>query len=148
MVPSGTVGVAGYTLSGGLGWLARSRGFACNSVRGMEVVTADGEIRRVDADTDPDLFWALRGGGGTHAVVTSFDHGLVEMREAFAGSLMWPIERAREISQAWREWVAGAPGRAQRDFEAGPLPPVPPGSRSAPRPGTGRDHLRLRGRRR
>lgn len=122
---SGTVGVAGYTLSGGLGWLARSRGFACNSVRGMEAVTADGEIRRVDADTDPDLFWALRGGGGTHAVVTSFDHGLVEMREAFAGSLMWPIERAREISQAWREWVAGAPDELSATQKLVRFPPFP-----------------------
>ena len=93
---SGTVGVAGYTVSGGLGWLARSRGFACNSVRGMEVVTADGEIRRVGPDSEPDLFWALRGGGGTHAISTSFDHGLVELAEAYAGSLMWPIEKAGE----------------------------------------------------
>jgi FAD/FMN-containing dehydrogenase len=122
---SGTVGVAGYTVSGGLGWLARSRGFACNSVRGMEVVTADGEIKRVDADSDPDLFWALRGGGGTHAVVTSFDHGLVAMREAFAGSLMWPIERAREVSQAWREWMASAPDELSATLKLVRFPPFP-----------------------
>jgi FAD/FMN-containing dehydrogenase len=122
---SGTVGVAGYTVSGGLGWLARSRGFACNSVRGMEVVTADGEIRRVDAESDSDLFWALRGGGGTHAIVTSFDHGLVEMREAFAGSMMWPIERAREVSQAWREWTAAAPDELGATLKLVRFPPFP-----------------------
>ncbi len=70
------VGVAGYTLGGGLSWLARSRGLAANSVTALEVVTADGEHRRVDADHDPDLFWALRGGGGSFAVVTALELSL------------------------------------------------------------------------
>ena len=122
---SGTVGVAGYTLSGGLGWLGRSRGFACNSVRAMEVVTADGEIRRVDADSDPDLFWALRGGGGTHAIVTSFEHGLVELREVYGGSLMWPIEMAGKVAQAWREWTQSAPDELSATIKLIRFPPLP-----------------------
>ncbi|HET6832121.1 MAG TPA: FAD-binding protein [Solirubrobacterales bacterium] len=122
---SGTVGVAGYTLSGGLGWLARSRGFACNSVRSMEVVTADGEIRRVGPEAEPELFWALRGGGGTHAIVTSFEHGLVELSEAYAGSLMWPIEMASEVAHAWRDWAEGAPDELATTLKLLRFPPFP-----------------------
>lgn len=122
---SGTVGVAGYTLSGGLGWLARSRGFACNSVRSMEAVTADGEIRTISAESDPDLFWALRGGGGSHAIVTSFELGLVELSQAFAGSLMWPIERASEVARAWREWAAAAPEELSVTLKLLRFPPLP-----------------------
>jgi FAD/FMN-containing dehydrogenase len=122
---SGTVGVAGYTLSGGLGWLGRSRGFACNSVRSMEVVTADGEIRRVGRDADPDLFWALRGGGGTHAIVTSFEHDLVELPEAYAGSLMWPIEMAGEVAHAWRDWAERAPDELMTTLKLLRFPPFP-----------------------
>jgi len=123
---SGTVGVAGYTLSGGLGWLARSHGFACNRVRSMEVVTADGEIRRVASDSEPDLFWALRGGGGGQAIVTSFDHGLVEMADAYAGSLMWPIEKAGEIASAWRDWAEGLPDELSATLKLLRFPPFPP----------------------
>jgi FAD/FMN-containing dehydrogenase len=122
---SGTVGVAGYTLGGGLGWLARSRGFACNSVRSMEVVTADGEIRRVGVDSEPELFWALRGGGGTHAIVTSFDHGLVALAEAYAGSLMWPIEQAAEVAHAWREWSEALPDELSTTLKLLRFPPLP-----------------------
>jgi FAD binding domain len=122
---SGTVGVAGYTLSGGLGWLARSEGFACNSLRSMEVVTADGEIRRVGPDSDPDLFWALRGGGGTHAIVTSFEHGLVELTEAYAGSLMWPIEKAGAVAHAWRDWAEGLPETLSATLKLLRFPPFP-----------------------
>jgi len=122
---SGTVGVAGYTLSGGLGWLARSRGFACNSVRSIEVVTADGELRRVASDSEPDLFWALRGGGGTHAIATSFDHGLAELAEAYAGSLMWPIEKAHEVAHAWREWAQALPEELSATLKLLRFPPFP-----------------------
>jgi len=122
---SGTVGVAGYMLGGGLGWLGRSHGFACNSVRAMEVVTADGEIRRVDEDDDPDLFWALRGGGGGHAIVTSFEIELVELREAYAGSLMWPIEMAGSVAQAWREWTQSVPDELSATLKLIRFPPFP-----------------------
>ena len=72
---SGTVGVAGYMLRGGLGWLARSRGFACNSVARWMPSPPTGGSAGSTPSHEPDLFWALRGGGGTHAIVTSFEHG-------------------------------------------------------------------------
>ena len=65
------VGVVGFTLGGGLSWLGRGHGFACNRVTAIDLVTADGEQRTVDAENDPDLFWALRGGGGGYAMVTA-----------------------------------------------------------------------------
>ncbi len=122
---SGTVGVAGYTLSGGLGWLGRSHGFACNSVRSLEVVTAEGEIRRIDGESDPDLFWALRGGAGTPAIVTSLELGLVELREAYAGSMFWPIERAGDVARAWREWTADLPDELSTTIKLIRFPPFP-----------------------
>ena len=70
------IGVVGYTTGGGFGWLARRHGLACNKVRAIELVTADGEQRRVDADNDADLFWALRGGGGSFGVVTAIEFDL------------------------------------------------------------------------
>lgn len=106
---SGGVGVAGYTLGGGIGWLARRKGFASSHVRSLDVVTADGEHRHVDAGHEPDLFWALRGGGGPGAIVTSLELELFPLREAFAGSLLWPIDHATEIVRAYREWISGVP---------------------------------------
>ena len=106
---SAGVGVAGYTLGGGIGWLSRREGFASSHVRAFDVVGADGKARRVDASSDPELFWALRGGGGRPVIVTSFDLELFELRAAFGGSLMWPIEQAEEIVEAYREWIAGVP---------------------------------------
>jgi FAD/FMN-containing dehydrogenase len=122
---SGTVGVAGYTLTGGLSWLGRSRGFACNNVRSIDVVTADGEERRVDADHDPDLFWALRGGGGGEAVVTGFEIELCELETAYAGSLMWPIEQAAEIVPVWHALTEAAPEELTSWLKLIRFPPFP-----------------------
>jgi UDP-N-acetylenolpyruvoylglucosamine reductase len=122
---SGSVGVAGYTLGGGIGWLSRSYGFASSHVRSLEVVTADGEQRHVDAGHERDLFWALRGGGGGQAIVTSIEFELFELREAFAGALMWPIERASEIVHAYREWTSTAPDAVTSTFKLVRFPPLP-----------------------
>ncbi len=104
------VGVVGYTLGGGMGWLARRHGLACNSVRAVELVTADGELRCVDARTEPELFWALRGGGGNYGVVTAMTFDLVELSEVFAGSVIYPAdERAGEIIQSWHDWTRDVP---------------------------------------
>src|SRR5262249_39677721 len=84
------VGVVGYTLGGGLSWLGRRYGFACNRVRAIELVTAAGEARTVDAENDPDLFWALRGGGGGYAIVTALHLDLVPIGDIYAGALLWP----------------------------------------------------------
>lgn len=129
------VGVVGYSVGGGLGWLGRRHGFACNSVRRFEVVTADGETRRVDADNEPDLFWALRGGGGSFAVVTAMDVGLVEAREVYAGSVVLPAESGREIFQRFREWAAEAPEELTsiaRFLHLPPLPQIPEPLRDRP----------------
>src|SRR5205823_13220000 len=84
------VGVVGYTLGGGLSWLARKFGLAANSVLAAELVTADGQAVRVDREHDPELFWALRGGGGSFGVVTALEFTLFPVRTLYAGDLFWP----------------------------------------------------------
>jgi hypothetical protein len=106
---SPAVGVMGYTLGGGLGWLARRYGLACNSVLAADVVTAEGRRLHVDREHQPDLFWALRGGGGSFAVVTALEFALYPVRELYAGALFWPQERAAEVLEAWRAWTADVP---------------------------------------
>ncbi len=103
------VGVTGYTLGGGLSWLGRRHGFACNRVRAVEVVTADGERRTVDADNEPDLFWALRGGGGNFAVVTALHLNLLPIADVYAGVLLFPAEVGAAGVRAYREWAEGLP---------------------------------------
>jgi len=103
------VGVVGYTLGGGIGWLARRHGLACSSVLAVEAVAADGRIVRADADSEQDLYWALRGGGGGFAVVTALEFALYQVAEVYAGALFWPLERAGEVLHTWRELVAEAP---------------------------------------
>jgi FAD binding domain len=122
---TGTVGVTGYMVGGGVGWLGRKYGFASNTVVGFEVVTADGQARTVDADNEPDLFWALRGGGGAFAIVTDLRFGLVELREVYAGQLMWPLERAPEVAAAYREWTASAPRELCASLKQLRFPPLP-----------------------
>src|SRR5262245_18259084 len=106
---SPTVGVIGYTLGGGLGWLGRKHGFACNHVKAIEVVTADGEIRQVDHEANPDLYWALRGGGGAYAVVTALHLELLPIPEVYAGLLIFPAELGADAIKTWRDWAAEAP---------------------------------------
>jgi hypothetical protein len=122
---SGGVGVAGYTLGGGVGWLARREGFSSTHVRSFDVVTADGEERHVDADHEPDLFWALRGGGGTPVIVAALELELFPLREAFAGALLWPMEQASEIVHAYRAWIASAPDSVTSTLKLLRVPPVP-----------------------
>jgi UDP-N-acetylenolpyruvoylglucosamine reductase len=97
------VGVVGYTLGGGVGWLGRKYGLSASNVTAIEAVTADGRLVRADADHEPDLFWALRGGGGSFAVVTAIELRLFPVATVCAGLLWWPIEAAEEVLQAWRE---------------------------------------------
>jgi hypothetical protein len=122
---SPNVGVAGYTLGGGLSWLGRKYGFACNRVSAIELVTADGEARVVDAATDPDLFWALRGGGGGYAVVTALHLELVPVSEAYAGALLFPPDLAADGIRAYRDWTAAAPEEAGSLVRMLNLPPIP-----------------------
>jgi FAD binding domain/Berberine and berberine like len=119
------VGVLGYTLGGGLGWLGRRHGLACNRVLAAEVVTADGEIRRVSPDVEPDLFWALRGGGGAFAVVTAIEFELLPLSAAYAGWLVWEPDAAGEVVHAFREWAPGAPPEITTSLRLLHLPPFP-----------------------
>jgi FAD/FMN-containing dehydrogenase len=99
----------GYAVGGGVGWMVRRYGLACNSIRAAEVVTADGRQVRADTDSEPELFWALRGGGGSFGVVTALELELFPVRELYAGVLFWPQERAAEVLGAWHEWAGGVP---------------------------------------
>ncbi|GAA1262875.1 FAD-binding oxidoreductase [Sphaerisporangium rubeum] len=103
------VGVTGFTLGGGVGWLARRYGFAADSVTGARVVTADGREVAVDAARHADLFWALRGGGGSFGVVTSLTFRLYPVREVYAGAVYFAAERAAEVLGCYREWTRSAP---------------------------------------
>jgi FAD binding domain len=122
---SGGVGVIGYALGGGIGWLSRMHGLASTHIASLEVVTADGEQRRVDADHEPELFWALRGGGGGPAVVTSIEIALFDLREAFAGALMWPVEAAGQIVHGYRDWALAAPDEVTSTIRLLRFPPLP-----------------------
>ena len=84
------VGIAGYSLGGGMGWLARKYGLQANSVTAIELVTADGRAARVDAEHEPDLFWALRGGSGNFGVVTAIEFAVYPVEELYAGVMFFP----------------------------------------------------------
>jgi FAD/FMN-containing dehydrogenase len=116
--------VAGYTLGGGLGWLARRYGLAANSVTAAELVTPDGDLVRADADHEPDLFWAVRGGGGI-GVVTALEMRLYPVGELYAGSLFFPIARAAEVLHAWRAWTGTVPDEVSSQGRLVRLPPAP-----------------------
>jgi hypothetical protein len=125
---SPNVGVVGYTLGGGLGWLARRYGLAANSVTAAELVTPGGDLVRADAGHDSDLFWAIRGGGGSVGVVTALEMRLYPVRELYAGDLFFPIARAAEVLHAWRDWTATVPDEVTslgRLLRFPPLPEIP-----------------------
>jgi len=129
------VGVVGYTVGGGLSWLGRRYGFACNRVLAIELVTADGESRRVDADDDADLFWALRGGGGSYAIVTALHLALLPIAELYAGALLLPAELGADAVRAYRDWTATVPDEVTsivRFLRPPPLPDVPEPIRDRP----------------
>jgi FAD binding domain/Berberine and berberine like len=123
------VGVVGYTLGGGISWLARSHGLAANQVLAVELITADGVRRRVDAEHDPELFWALRGGGGDFGVVTALEFRLFPVADVVAGTLFFPIQRAEEVLQAWAAWTTTVPDTVTsigRVLRFPPIPDLPP----------------------
>ena len=101
------VGVVGYTLGGGLSFLGRKYGLAASNVRAIELVTADGRLVRADREHEPDLFWALRGGGGSFGIVTAIEFALFPVRHMYAGHLWYPIERGSDVLHAWAELTRG-----------------------------------------
>jgi FAD/FMN-containing dehydrogenase len=119
------VGVVGYTLGGGIGWLGRRYGLASNNVVAVELVNADGDHVRVDANHEPELFWALRGGGGSFGIVTALEFSLFPVSEVYAGILFFPLERGREVLRAWRRWVDNVPEEVTSIGRFLQIPPIP-----------------------
>jgi hypothetical protein len=119
------VGVVGYTLGGGVSWLARKHGLAAEQVTAFEIVSAAGDAREVTALTDPELFWALRGGGGNFAVVTALEFEMLPIAEVHAGAFFFPYERAGEVLEAWRRWTATVPDEVTSIGRMIQLPPLP-----------------------
>lgn len=129
------VGVVGYTVGGGLSWLGRQHGFACNNVVAIELVTAEGEQRTVDATNDEDLFWALRGGGGDYAIVTALRVALLPIADLYAGTLIFPAELGADAFRAYRDWAAGVGEEVTsiaRLLTPPPIPDVPEPLRGVP----------------
>lgn len=135
------VGVTGYTLGGGLSWLGRRYGFACNRVQAIELVTADGEQRTVDAESKPDLFWALRGGGGGYAIVTALQLRLLPVADIYAGALLFPAELGADAVRAYRDWAAGVSEDVTSVVRFVTPPPIP----DVPEPIRGRPLLTIDG---
>ncbi|MFI6827488.1 FAD-binding oxidoreductase [Kribbella sp. NPDC050241] len=106
-------GVGGLTLGGGMGWLARQFGLACDNVASYEVVTADGEVVRASAEENPELFWGLRGGGGNFGIVTSFEFRLHQVgTRALVAEFTYPASAGFHVLRGWRELNANAPREA------------------------------------
>ncbi len=104
-----TTGIAGLTLGGGLGWLMRKYGLACDNLKSVEIITADGQVRTADDTENPDLFWAVRGGGGNFGIVTSFEYGLHPVGQMLAGVVFFPLEQAEGALRFYRDLMAAAP---------------------------------------
>ncbi len=121
-----TTGIAGLTLGGGFGWVTRKFGLTIDNLVAAEVVTADGEMVRASETENPDLFWALRGGGGNFGVVTSFEFKLHKMGpEVLAGLVVHPFADAEAVLKQYREVVAGAPDELTCWTVMRKAPPLP-----------------------
>ena len=119
------VGVVGYTLGGGIGWYARALGMSANHVVGLELVLGDGTQIRADADTNPDVFWAARGGGGNFGIVTTIELQLFDIATAYAGMMLWDQEHAEKVLRTWAAWTETAPDCVSTSFRMMNLPPMP-----------------------
>ena len=115
--------------------MARRYGLATNSVTAVELVTAEGEHVRADADHEPELFWGMRGGGGVFGIVTELEFALYPVETAFAGWLVWPWERSRDVIGTWAEWIETVPDTVTSLARILQLPPAP----FIPEPFRGRD---------
>ena len=127
--PSGiisTTGVGGLTLGGGLGHLTRAHGLTIDNLLAAEVVLADGRQVHASAEQEPDLFWALRGGGGNFGVVTSFTFRLNDVSQFVGGPTFWAVEQGAEVLKAYREFLPQAPRALNGFFAYVQIPPAPP----------------------
>src|ERR671916_544955 len=103
------VGIVGYTMGGGFGWLGRKYGFAADSLKEADVVTAEGALVKASSHENSDLFWALKGGGGNFGIVTSLEFALYPITHVYGGNLFYPVERADEVLKLYSRWSAGLP---------------------------------------
>ena len=122
---SPNVGVMGYTLGGGMGWLARKYGLAIDSVNNFDLITADGRSLRASTRENAQLFWALRGGGGNFGVVTGMEIKLYPVTQVYGGNLFYPAEDAREVFARYREWVKTLPDEMTSAIVLMNFPPLP-----------------------
>jgi hypothetical protein len=121
-----STGVAGFTLGGGIGWLMRKHGLACDNLRSAEVVTADGRITRASENENADLLWGLRGGGGNFGIVTQFELALHDVGPSvYAGPVFYPAEAAGELLRAFRAWAPDAPDDVTAVVNLTTAPPLP-----------------------
>ena len=135
------VGVVGYTLGGGFGWLGRKYGLNADVVTGADVVTADGRLLHLSAEENADLFWGLKGGGGNFGVVTSLEFRLYPLATVYGGSVFYPVEEAREVLDLYARWSAGLPDEMTTAVAFMNVPPLP----SLPEPLRGRSVVALKG---
>ena len=138
---SSHVGVVGYTMGGGFGWLGRKYGFNAASVREADVVTADGQLLRVSAVEHPDLFWGLKGGGGNFGIVTSLEFDLFPLTTVYGGDVFYPVEKAAEVLDVYARWSAGLPDEMTTGVAFLNIPPLP----FLPEPLQGRSVIAVRG---
>jgi FAD/FMN-containing dehydrogenase len=119
------VGIVGYTLGGGTGWFARKYGFAADQVVAADLVTAEGELLHVTAETYPDLFWAIRGGTGNFGIVTALEFGLIPVDNFFGGAIYYDLAEAPRIMKAYVEWVQTLPESVTSSISLMRFPAVP-----------------------
>jgi FAD/FMN-containing dehydrogenase len=106
-------GIAGLTLGGGLGWLMGKHGLSIDNLVSADVVTADGQFRTTSATENPDLFWALRGGGGNFGAVTSLEYRLHPVTQSLSGIVLYPLDQARDVLRFYRDFCATLPDEAE-----------------------------------
>jgi FAD/FMN-containing dehydrogenase len=130
-----STGVAGFTLGGGIGWLMRKHGLACDNLISADLVTADGQTVRASETENAELLWGLRGGGGNFGVVTEFEFRLHPVSQVLGGLVAWPAQAARDVLRFWRDWVLTTPDdlcTMAAFIYAPPEPFVPPEVQGTP----------------
>ncbi|WP_299447385.1 FAD-binding oxidoreductase [uncultured Phycicoccus sp.] len=119
------VGIAGYSLGGGSGWYARKLGLCTNNLVAVELVDAQGRILRADAEHHPDLFWAVRGGGGSFGVVTALELRMFDFATTYGGMLFWDVAHTEDVLRTWAAWAVDAPDEVTTSFRVLRVPPLP-----------------------
>jgi FAD/FMN-containing dehydrogenase len=119
------VGAVSYALGGGVGLMGRRYGFAADHVHRIDIVTADGRLRHVTPDSEPDLFWALRGGGGNFGVVTGIEIGLMPVESLYGGGLVFDLAQVPDLAAAWYRWTADVPEEMTSAVSMMTFPDIP-----------------------